>query len=57
MAALHKSNDLLWNGSLDEGGCHSQMDDVISEAFPDGFDVPELRVRHHADLRYTLYLY
>ena len=57
MASLHKCNDLHWNGSLDEEGCHSQMDDVISEAFPDGFDVPELRVRHHVDLRCTLYFH
>ncbi|KAK9836855.1 hypothetical protein WJX74_009592 [Apatococcus lobatus] len=43
MAALHKCNDLHWNGSLGEAECHSRMDDLISEVFPDGFDIPELR--------------
>ena len=45
LADLRRSNDLLWNGSILEPECHAQLDILISEVFPAGFDIPELRVR------------
>ena len=44
LAELRKSNDLLWNGLIPEADCHVRMDSLISKAFPEGFDLPELRV-------------
>ncbi|KAK9863000.1 hypothetical protein WJX84_009236 [Apatococcus fuscideae] len=43
LAELRKTNDLLWNGLVSESDCHCRLDTLICDAFPDGFDIPELR--------------
>ncbi|KAK9845637.1 hypothetical protein WJX84_006297 [Apatococcus fuscideae] len=43
LAEMRRSNDLLWNGLILEADCHSRLDALISETFPEGFDIPELR--------------